>query len=107
MDEIKLHIDLAQLEPLIRKVISETIARMEAGSMRLASGSAERTDVSSANLLWKRSQAAKALGISERTLWSLTQAGTIPYVKIGRSVRYAPDELKAWVSAQKSMEESC
>lgn len=46
-------------------------------------------------------QAAAALSISERTLWGLTHRGDIPCVRIGRSVRYDPDDLKAWVDQQK------
>jgi len=46
------------------------------------------------------SKAASALlGIGARRLWSLTNCGAIPSRKIGRSVRYAPDELRAWIAA--------
>ncbi|MCH7791750.1 MAG: helix-turn-helix domain-containing protein [Planctomycetes bacterium] len=39
------------------------------------------------------------LGIGARTLWTLTNRGAIPSRKIGRSVRYCPAELRAWVAA--------
>ena len=39
-------------------------------------------------LLLRPSEAAESLGISERSLWSLTEDGTIPAVRLGRSVRY-------------------
>jgi predicted DNA-binding transcriptional regulator AlpA len=50
-------------------------------------------------------QAAKALGISPRTLWSLTAPrGPIPCVRIGRgkrqSVMYPIAELQAWLARQ-------
>ena len=51
-------------------------------------------------LLWTARDAARALAISERKLWSLTKEGTIPHVKIGRSVRYPADELRDWLAAQ-------
>lgn len=35
-------------------------------------------------------EAAKALGISERLLWSLTQDGTIPCVRVGTGNRKVP-----------------
>ncbi|MEZ6078799.1 MAG: helix-turn-helix domain-containing protein [Pirellulaceae bacterium] len=40
--------------------------------------------------------AAKMLGISERTLWSLKTQGSIPSVKTGKSVRYRPETLRRW-----------
>jgi excisionase family DNA binding protein len=40
--------------------------------------------------------AATYLGISPRNLWELTQQESIPYLKIGRRVLYAPEELRAW-----------
>ncbi|MCK4871142.1 MAG: helix-turn-helix domain-containing protein [Phycisphaerales bacterium] len=44
-------------------------------------------------------QAAKALGIGERLLWSLTadQASGVPHVRIGRCVVYPVDELRRWL----------
>lgn len=39
-------------------------------------------------LLLNRRDAARALSISERKLFTLTQAGTIPCVRLGNSVRY-------------------
>lgn len=53
-------------------------------------------------LLLTSPEAAKALAVSPRTLWSLTQSGAIPCVRIGRAVRYSPDDLRAWVEAQKT-----
>jgi len=49
--------------------------------------------------------AAKALGISARTLWGLTAPrGPIPCVRIGhgkrRTVLYSTDELRAWLRRQ-------
>ena len=51
-------------------------------------------------LLLRPSEAAESLGISERTLWSLTDDGTIPCVRLGRSVRYDIEVLRAWVAKQ-------
>ena len=44
-------------------------------------------------LLISAVQAAKELGISPRSLWTLTQAGTIPHVRLGRRVMYSPQCL--------------
>ena len=48
-------------------------------------------------LLLSPREAAKALSICERTLFSLTKAGEIRAVRIGRCVRYSLDELQAWI----------
>ena len=40
-------------------------------------------------------EAAEALSISERYLRSLTKAGTVPCIRLGRSVRYRPAEVEA------------
>jgi predicted DNA-binding transcriptional regulator AlpA len=46
-------------------------------------------------------EAAKALGISERLLWSLTAPrGTIPAVRIGTCVLYPVTGLQAWLDRQ-------
>lgn len=44
--------------------------------------------------------AARALGISERCLWSLTQRGEVPHVKIGgRLVLYPRAALIDWLES--------
>jgi excisionase family DNA binding protein len=50
-----------------------------------------------APLLLSASDAAKALAISERTLFSLTKCGEIPCVRIGRCVRYSIQSLSAFL----------
>ncbi len=51
-------------------------------------------------LLLTPPQAAKALAISERKLWSMTAAGEIPSLKMGRSVRYSVDDLRRWIAEE-------
>ena len=53
-------------------------------------------------MLFTAPEAAKALAISPRTLWSLTDSGEIPAVRIGRAVRYDPSDLRAWIDRRKS-----
>ena len=52
--------------------------------------------------LLKPKEAASVLAVSERTLWTLTNDGSIPAVRIGRSVRYDPADLAAWIEQQKN-----
>mgnify|MGYP001367832384 CR=1 FL=1 len=47
--------------------------------------------------LLRPKQAADALGISQRSLWQLTNSENLPSVRIGRLVRYDPAELKLWL----------
>jgi predicted DNA-binding transcriptional regulator AlpA len=46
-------------------------------------------------------EASKALGISERTLWSITTPrGDLPCVRIGTAVVYPVDSLRTWLEAR-------
>ena len=44
--------------------------------------------------------AAKALGISARTLWTLTDKGAVPHVRVGSAVLYPVKELTDWLTKQ-------
>lgn len=53
-------------------------------------------------LLLAAREAAAALSICEKTLWSRTEPrGTIPCVRIGARVLYDPRDLSAWIHARK------
>ena len=52
-------------------------------------------------LLINTRDAARALAISTRTLWELTNCRDIPSVRIGRRVLYDPSDLRAWIDKQK------
>jgi hypothetical protein len=43
--------------------------------------------------------AARALGISERTLWSLTARGVVPHVKLGAVTLYPLPALRDWLAS--------
>ena len=45
-------------------------------------------------------EAAKALGVSERTLWGWTHDGTIPHLRVGRAILYPTDALREWLRAR-------
>lgn len=59
-------------------------------------------------LLLTRREAARALGISERMLWELTNAGELMAIRLpgrgaqARAIRYAVDDLRAWIDRIKS-----
>lgn len=52
------------------------------------------------NLLLTSEQAALALAISPRKLWELKAGGHVPFVNIGRLVRYPVKGLREWIAAQ-------
>lgn len=52
-------------------------------------------------LLWSAREAAKALNISERTLYSRTQDGTISCVRLGGRRLYDPRALRDWIDGQR------
>lgn len=51
--------------------------------------------------LLNRQQAARYLGISERTLWTLTNIGEVIAVRIGGRVLYRVADLDAYVASLK------
>ena len=55
------------------------------------------TDIRTERLLLTPRQAAEALQISERKLWSMKASGEIPHVLLGRSVRYPVADLQLWI----------
>ena len=45
-------------------------------------------------------EAAKLLGLSQRTVWGMAKSGRMPKpIKIGRAARWSQEELRAWVNA--------
>lgn len=44
-------------------------------------------------------EAAKLLGISERKLWGLTKKGILPMVKMHKTVRYRPEDVRKYVES--------
>jgi excisionase family DNA binding protein len=51
--------------------------------------------------LFTTREAAKHLRLSERSLWSITQAGKIPVVRIGRRVLYDSNDLRHFIEGSK------
>jgi excisionase family DNA binding protein len=45
-------------------------------------------------------EAARALGIGPRLLWSMTNRGEIPHLRLGRALVYPVDALRRWLSEQ-------
>jgi excisionase family DNA binding protein len=50
--------------------------------------------------LWNHLRTAEFLDRSPHTIRGMVSRGEIPYIKIGRSVRFDPDAIIAWVQKQ-------
>ena len=53
-------------------------------------------------LAMRSREAAAALGVSERTLWTWTHAGTIPHIRHGKTILYPTSVLMQWLNEQAS-----
>ena len=51
----------------------------------------------SARMALRTREAARALGVSERTLWAWTKRGLIPYAKCGGTYMYSTEALAQWL----------
>ncbi len=54
-------------------------------------------------LLVSAREAAQMLAVSPRKLWAMTfeESPGLPYLRCGRLIRYAPDDLRQWIDAQR------
>lgn len=48
-------------------------------------------------------EAAKALGVSPRTLWEWTKRGDVPHIRRGKTVLYSVDALRRWLDEQSAI----
>ena len=53
--------------------------------------------------LFTADEAARALAISRHMLWTLTAAGELSCIRIGRAVRYDRTDLEKWIAARKGV----
>ncbi|MBL8842364.1 MAG: helix-turn-helix domain-containing protein [Planctomycetes bacterium] len=53
-------------------------------------------------LLIDAGEAARAIAVSRRKLWELTNRRAIACVRIGRCVRYRPEDLRAFVEGRRA-----
>ena len=50
--------------------------------------------------LLRAARVAELLSVSERYVYQMASEGRIPCVKVGRSVRFRPSEIEAWLEGQ-------
>lgn len=46
-------------------------------------------------------EVSEVLRLSERTIFSLTKSGKLPVIRMGSSVRYAPEDVQAYIDGQR------
>jgi excisionase family DNA binding protein len=93
------HVVAELLKPFIEQVVREVVAQTQNKEQKSTEATKEGTAIGT--LLVASREAAKLLGISERTLWTLTDEGDLPCVRIGRLVKYDPCDLQQWVTTHK------
>lgn len=49
--------------------------------------------------LWTTEDVARFLSISERTVRSWQQGHRLPYLKIGGTIRFVPEEIRSWAQS--------
>lgn len=58
----------------------------------------EKSPLETNRIALRPAEAAAALGIKRRLLWSLTKSGEIPHTRLGRAVLYPVSELERWLA---------
>lgn len=92
---MQLTLSAEELRPLVQTVVEESLRQLD--STRAAAQRGREDE----RLLVDVPTAAKMLSICSKTLWALTDSGQITPVRIGRSVRYDPDELREFIRRTK------
>jgi predicted DNA-binding transcriptional regulator AlpA len=61
-----------------------------------------QTNLPQDRLALRPRECAKCIGISERSLWTLTKANEVPHTRLGKSVLYPVDALRrhGWLEAE-------
>ena len=77
-----------------RRPQDETVRLLVDGGGGMSASQPWSTDP---RLLVNAEEASRLLCIGRRRLWTLTNLGAIPCRRIGKSVRYVPEELRAWI----------
>jgi excisionase family DNA binding protein len=55
------------------------------------------TPSNSESSLWTAHKVADLLGVSHEYVWQLSREGRIPTVSLGRTRRYRPESILAWL----------
>jgi excisionase family DNA binding protein len=50
--------------------------------------------------LLKAAEVAKDLGCSKQLVYKMAREGELPYVPVGRNVRFRPEAIEQWIAEQ-------
>jgi len=53
---------------------------------------------------WSIEQVCQYLNIKRSAVYSLVESGSIPFYRIGRLLRFKPDDVKSWMETRRSEE---
>lgn len=56
-------------------------------------------------LLFRPAEAADLLGLGRSATYAMIRAGTLPSIRVGRSLRVPAEQLRGWVAAQVEAQE--
>ena len=51
---------------------------------------------------WSVDELCQYLNIKKSTVYALAQSGSIPFYRVGRLIRFKPDDVQAWVEGHRS-----
>ncbi len=91
---------------LIQDAVRECLGELERSRSNRSNGYHIKNAHETKPILVGSGEAARMLGISERTLWELKRRGELPYVAIGsgtkkESIRYSVSDLYSFVASRK------
>jgi excisionase family DNA binding protein len=89
------------LRQFLKSVLGEVV-REALPQLRSLPSHSRQQDAGPTQILLRPREAAAALAISEKTLWTLTHTGAIPHVRLNRSVRYSAEGLRQWATKSES-----
>lgn len=93
---MEIHVTVEELRPLVRQVVREIDAERDARA-ELPVDDHPCED----RLLLDEREAARRLGVSERTMFNLRQSGEIVHVPMGRRVFYHVPDLEDFIEQRK------
>ena len=51
--------------------------------------------------LWDKHETAERLRVSQRTIDNRIKSGTIPYIKLGKLIRFIPADIEKFIESQR------
>ncbi len=85
------------LRALLKSVLREVAEEFRCECQKSVVARHQEPTTNQPEILLTSKEAAKRLAISERHLYTLTHAGELPCVRVGRSIRYSVETIQQWI----------